>query len=151
MSLWRDDLPGFRVKHRDGFVVHRQAGEVTNGGVDEGGCGDEAVLFVAAPGKPAGEIVVFEQRYRGFAGGVIGDLDHREAEARIAEILGFKGDVEQELGLGCGLGLLRLFRSLVLRGLVWLRHVYSPDSIMESSHLISGSTGWSQGTKSSWE
>lgn len=124
MSLWRDNLSGFRVEHSDGFVVHGQAGKVADGGVDEGGCGDEAVLLIAAPRKPAGEIVVIEQRHRGFAGGVVGDQDHRQADARIAEILGFEGDVEQELGLGGWLGfaVLRLFGSFAWTGLVLLGH-----------------------------
>ena len=90
------------------------------------------MLFVAAPGEPAFEIEVVEKSDGGFVSWVVGDEDEGEAEAWVAEVLRFEGDFEDELGLGGGLG----FGVLCL-----FRHVYSPDSIMGSGCLISGS--WS--------
>ena len=130
--LWTGQLFGFGVPNRRCFVVHGEASEETNGGVDKGRGGDEAVLFVAAPGKPAGEVEVVEQRDRGFAGGVVGDEDHWDTERRFTEVLGFECGVEQQFGLGGGLGfgVLDLFR-----------HVYSPDSIMRSRRQLSRCPG----------
>lgn len=123
---------GFVIPNGDGFVIHGEAGEVTDGGVDERGSGYEAVLFVAAPGEPAFEVQVFDERDGGFVGGVVGDEDECKPEAWAAEVLRFEGRVEDELRLGGGFGVWCLFR-----------HVYSPDSIMRSRGLISG--GWDGG------